>query len=580
MRTGLYFHIRALRLRWRPDRTDPGPASFAQLADHAARLCARLRRRAHPAVNVNGILEIGGERFRRAAALQEDGTLHMIREMSASVSGELRALNRRWHLPRITDRVAATPVSLERLYDRRGVSARAEPRDTMEPGARRLVDVLGEAAALGASDLKLFVRRTHADLRLKLGAEEITHGAPWSVGDAMEAIGYLYNNRARGDGAAAQLDATAQAFAVTEDSPVPLPAGVAALRGQKNAHGEGRDCIIMRLLYTRSDHEAGKLEDLGLDADVLEELARERCSDSGLVIIGGSTGDGKSTTLVRQLERLYRERDGKVSIYTIEDPIEYPIHGAGIAQFSVSPAAEGADRDAAWTAALLPFLRSNPDVGMISEIRSVNDARAILQFVISGHKIFTTIHSSSASSVLFRLISLGVDPNELAEPGVVSLVMRQTLVPVLCPDCARPASPPESTYIAGALGLEGKAARACTPMMRNRQGCATCLAGRLEGSADTVATARDALGGIRRKRAVAEYIQVDDTYRRYVAANDRIGAMSYWLAPKSDGGLGGRRVQDRVADLVAAGQVDYMDATNDKGVLGRAPLLLPGQDVA
>ena len=528
-----------------------------------------LRRRRRPPVKDTGLFGIGSEAFRRTAAFFEDGTLHVVPEESMAVFAELDELRHVWDLPRVRIRRAASPVDIAILHGKVGHGQRRTGSvDDLEPGARRILHVLNEAAALNASDVKLHMRQDHADLRVKLAGVEDTHGDPWPLREATQAISWLYDERAKGDGSAAQQTGSLQSFAITPGDHVPLPDGVARLRGQKGFLDDELDTLVLRLLYRREGHEAGRLEDLGFDDEALDVLAEERRSDNGLMIIGGSTGDGKSTTLVRQLERLYQERGGRVSISTFEDPVEYPIEGQGIAQMVVRSAARGEARTAEYTEALRAFVRTNPDIGMVSEIRTLDDARTILQFVSSGHKLFTTIHSASASNALFRVISLGVDPRELSQPGMVSLVMRQKLVPVLCPDCARPATPAETAHIARWTGLPSGASHGRPdgpgPRVRNREGCGTCLANRAGD------LGRAAWGGVMRMRAVAEYIRVDDRFRGFVENNDSRCAHAYWTTPETDGGMGGITVDTRIAALVAAGEVDYVDVSNDGPGLERA----------
>ncbi len=508
-------------------------------------------RRVQPPSNDRGVLLVGSERFREACALTIDGVHHIVPEYNLpGLWLEMAEIGERYELPDFKGYAPATLAGIAAMYGRDS-SGRIATATGLTDGARRMMRVIDEAAGLRASDIKIYVRASHADLRLKLGHAEHSHGAQWQVGEAMEAIAWLYDRRDFGDGASAQQLGRHQGFSIGAERRVPLPRSVAALRGQRGFHGEGRDFMALRLIYREEDCDAGRIEDLGFDDDVLEQLAVERASDTGLVIIGGSTGDGKSTTLVRELERLYQERQGRVSIVTIEDPVEYPVAGAGILQIPVPVSAAGGQRTAAFSETLRCFVRINPDIGMVSEVRSADDAREILQFVISGHKIFTTVHSFSANAVLFRLVSLGVDPKELAEPGVVNLVMRQRLVPVLCPGCARPAEGEARESVAQWTGNPfGR------PMVRRREGCSDCLAGRASE------TARAAWGGLSRKRAVAEFIRPDDRYRALVEARDPRGAFAYWLTPESDGGLGGRTVDDRVRDMVARGEVDFEAVTH------------------
>ena len=580
-------------------------------------------RRDDPPVDAAGILLIGSDAFRESAVLMEDGTLHVVPEHSKAVFDELKALRRTWKLPRVRHRVAQTPARIEILYghDREDKAPVNRQVDDMERGARRILGVLNEVSAMGASDIKFYMRGDKCDLRVRVGNREFDHGDQWSMRDAAAAITWLYDGRAAGDGSAAQQAGTHQPFAIDAGSDVPLPDGVVSLRGQKGPIMGGHDMLTLRFQYSRDGNEAGALETLGFDDEVLDVLAAERRSDNGLVIIGGSTGDGKSTTMVRQFERLYRDRDGEVGLCTIEDPVEYPIEGRGVAQFLVDSSATGEERREEFSKVLRHFLRSAPDVAMVSEIRTKDEADQVLQFVISGHKLYTTIHSFEANHIPFRMISLGITPSEVSAPGVISLLMRQKLVPELCPHCARPATQAEAAHIAAELdatmrkdgyqsggpdvGPSGKpdvgkrsaaAPRtsgppdwypasyveryggngAFSPLIRNRAGCPACLDDRIERLRDrlrtygadrlevAVDTATSAWGGLSRRRAVAEYIRVDDTYRGFIARNDPIGAKAYWLKPQSEGGLGGYPVPVQIADMVALGEVDYVDATHDE----------------
>ena len=556
-----------------------------------------LRGRKEPEVDPAGILLIGSDAFRQSAALYRDGTLHVVKEHSAAVFAELQDLRKSWTLPRVRQRVAASPVQIEWLYGQKADARGGVDIEKLEWGAKRFLGVLNEISALGASDIKFYMRGDKCDVRVRVANVELDHGDPWPVRDAAQAISWIYDERASGDGAASQQSGTHQPFAISPGSHVPLPPGVISMRGQKGPIMNGEDMLVLRLLYSKEGNEAGSLETLGFDEDVLEVLSEERGLNNGLVIIGGSTGDGKSTTLVRQLERLYRNRDGRVGINTVEDPVEYPIEGRGIGQMMVRAAARGEARSQEFTEALRHFVRINPDVGMISEIRSVDDAEEALQFAISGHKIFATIHVDGANHIPFRIISLGVPPSQVAEVGVISLLMRQKLVPVLCPHCARPATRAEATHIAdkltGSLRKEGFSQAAADyfgaagvsldiadkgfrPMMRNRAGCPACLDHRIEPmrtqlkayGADrlhvAVETATDAWGGLSRRRAVAEYIRVDDTYRGFVNRCDSLGSKAYWVKPKREGGMGGVPLLVRMTALVADGEVDFIDATEDE----------------
>ena len=517
-----------------------------------------------PEIGPTGIIDVGDDYFKQVCLLKDDGNMYVVKDRNtARLAEDLADLERQYEVPEITRRLPATLEEIARMRAealRATLAARGNKSENA--GSRRILLALEDAARLGASDVKLIKRATHADLRLKLANIEIDHGPQWTLDEAGEAISYLYDAKDDGTGQSAQQEGSYQPFSVSAaKGKLLLPDGVLALRAAKGPQGQLMDdFLVLRLVTPPSGTGLGDLEGLGLSEDVLAELERERSSESGLLLMGGSTGDGKSTTLVRWLERVYIERAGRVSIVTVEDPIEFPARGSGFIQMVVAGGSSGAERRAAITETLSNFVRMNPTFGMVGEIRSVDDARETMQFVVSGHKIVTTIHAASANAALFRLIRLGVRPEEVAEPGVISLAMRQTLVPVLCPDCARPATPPERAIInAWAGNHTGNPEGA--PMMRNRAGCPTCLPPEPGLSPLVLETRRAAWGGLSRRQAIAEYIRLDDTYREFLQARDALRAERYWRTPKEDGGMGGVPLDVIKARLVAEGRVDYTDAS-------------------
>ena len=527
--------------------------------------------RTRPSLTKGGAFDIGTPGFRKACAILGDGTVCFVKAYhTGEIAAELADLRIRYDLPPEAARQALSLAEMTALY---GGGARSAVVQSPTPGQQRLQRVLGEAAALGASDIKLIEHATHGVLRIKVGSGEFTHGAEWQPGEVREAINFVYSKRDGGDGQANLVAGVPTGFSIGQAGQFPgKPDSVGAFRGQIAWQGDVQRFLNLRLLPKANTRSYGDLAGLGLEEDILEALAAERRSDSGLVILGGSTGDGKSTTLVRQLERLYEERCGHISIYTIEDPIEYPAVGAGMVQFPVTPGSTPEERSANFSRALMVFVRTNPDVGMVSEIRSAGDASEVLQFVTSGHKVYTTVHANSVNGVLFRLAALGVRPSELAGPDVINLVLRQKLVPTLCRHCATPLTGPAQARVRDWLGPEGDALESLSLLRRNTQGCAACLEPYAHLTGAPGETARAAWAGYTGRRATAEFIRLDDTYRRHVAQQDQIGALDYWKTPQDKGGMGGIAVAQRLKRLVARGVTDFEHVT--KETLPAAPVAL------
>lgn len=187
--------------------------------------------------------------------------------------------------------------------------------------------------------------------------------------------------------------------------------------------GDG-ESVVMRFLFNDTvSHELGHI---GLSPDVQKALTRDLQRTTGVILMTGPTGSGKTTTLYALLNRLNTQER---KIITLEDPIEYTIEG--INQMQVRPEI-GFD----FAAGLRSVVRQDPDIIMVGEIRDVETARIALQSAITGHLVFSTVHTNDAPSAYTRLRELGVEEH-LINSGLVSIVA-QRLVRGLCPECKVP----------------------------------------------------------------------------------------------------------------------------------------------
>lgn len=195
--------------------------------------------------------------------------------------------------------------------------------------------------------------------------------------------------------------------------------------------GAWGESVVMRLLKKRQ--ELPSLEGLGLDGPPRRAFDRMIREPNGVVLVTGPTGSGKSTTLYRALELV---NDGHRKLITIEDPIEYDMSG-------VTQVQARSDIGYGFARGLRAILRQDPDVIMIGEIRDGETAQIAVQAALTGHLVFSTLHTNSALAAMERLTDLGV------EPFLVSAALRglvaQRLVRRLCDDCAAPAEPSEKS---------------------------------------------------------------------------------------------------------------------------------------
>ena len=180
--------------------------------------------------------------------------------------------------------------------------------------------------------------------------------------------------------------------------------------------------MVLRVL----DRSVGLLEldGLGVPPDILVELRRVLAQVHGIVLVTGPTGSGKTTTLYAALKELY---DPSKKIITIEDPVEYELDG--INQIPVLPR-----RGITFASGLRAILRQDPDIVMVGEIRDRETADIAIRSALTGHLVFSTLHTNNAVGAVTRLLDMGVEPFLVASS--VEAVLAQRLVRVVCPYCA------------------------------------------------------------------------------------------------------------------------------------------------
>lgn len=200
------------------------------------------------------------------------------------------------------------------------------------------------------------------------------------------------------------------------------------------------ESISLRLLNLR--REAYTMERIGLDAGEKEKIGRVLDSPHGIVLVTGPTGSGKSTSLNAFLREI---NSTDLRIVTVEDPIEYEVPGAN--QIQVRP-----EIGLTFASALRHILRQDPDVIMVGEVRDRETADIAIRASLTGHLVFTTLHTNDASGAITRLIDMGIEPFLIA--SAVELVIAQRLVRQLCPQCSKPVAV-NSTKLRDTLAVLG-----------------------------------------------------------------------------------------------------------------------------
>jgi general secretion pathway protein E/type IV pilus assembly protein PilB len=217
-------------------------------------------------------------------------------------------------------------------------------------------------------------------------------------------------------------------------------------------HGEG---IVMRILDKGS--MTFELRKLGMDEDTYATFSDLIRMPHGIVLVTGPTGSGKTTTLYSALLEI---NTPDTKIITTEDPVEYQLEG--INQIQVHPKI-----GLTFAHSLRSILRHDPDVVLIGEIRDLETAENAIQASLTGHMVFSTLHTNDASGAFTRMIDMGVEPFLVA--STVEAVMAQRLVRRLCPQCKQPYRPVE-----GELPPDFPWERLGNDQLFKQQGCREC----------------------------------------------------------------------------------------------------------
>ena len=327
-----------------------------------------------------------------------------------------------------------------------------------------------------------------------------------------------------------------------------LPHNVLAIRLQFNPIAFGSQYLVMRLLYADDNPEGSSdLRSLGLGKYEEDLFYKMRSMAVGLNVVAGPTGSGKSTTLQRNLIKLLQEKNYQINLLTVEDPPEYPIPGAR--QMPVTNANTEEEKNEQFTKALSAALRSDPDVILVGETRSLSTAELTFKGALSGHGVWTTLHANSAPAIVTRLRDMGIQPYLLNDPELVKGLVSQRLFRKLCPNCRQSIKTKEGTpefeRLRNALGDYG-----IENVYVSGPGCKAC-----------------GYKGFKGRMAVDEIILPDSRFLRLMIDNETAKAIDYWVSE-----LNGRPLKDAAIERMIKGQIDMDEVDRWCGLIDQRPV--------
>ena len=289
-----------------------------------------------------------------------------------------------------------------------------------EPSVVRLVnEILLEAVEMGASDIHIESERHDLRIRYRLDGVLQMQPAPLEIHRFRAAIISRLKIMSRLNIAERRLPQDGRIELKTGGREVDVRVSVIPM-----IHGEG---IVLRLLD--KSRMTFSLSNLGLDEDLCLAFRQLIGLPHGIILVTGPTGSGKTTTLYSALQEI---RSDETKIITTEDPVEYKL--PGVSQIQVH-----AKIGLTFASTLRSILRHDPDVVLIGEIRDLETAQNAIQASLTGHLVFSTLHTNDAAGAYTRLVDMGVEPFLVS--STVEAVMAQRLVRTLCTHCRAPYRP-------------------------------------------------------------------------------------------------------------------------------------------
>ncbi len=287
------------------------------------------------------------------------------------------------------------------------------------PVIRLVTAVLADAVNAGASDIHIEAKKDHVQVRYRIdGALKNVQQYPKQIQAAVTSRIKIISN----------LDITNRRFPQDGRSALRLEDKTVDLRISTlpSAHGEK---VVIRLL----DSSTGlvKLDKLGISEHISKPLIEIASQPQGMLLVTGPTGSGKSTSLYSVLQFLRNETK---NIITLEDPIEYELDG-------VTQVAIKENIGFTFANALRSVLRQDPDIVMVGEIRDLDTAEIAARAALTGHFVFSTLHTNDTVATISRLIDIGLEPFLIT--SAVSGVLAQRLIRTICPDCKIKVPQPE-----------------------------------------------------------------------------------------------------------------------------------------
>ena len=399
---------------------------------------------------------------------------------------------------------------------KKGKSAQSETDETHSVALQDLDNIVTEAVITGTSDIHFYVYEDRAEAVFRIDGF-FSQRTPLGREQAISIIAAGLNTKSP-DYRSVTDDSEMVDVSIYMTIEVPDVADAKKskrekinLRTSKSGALEGPH-TVMRVIRT-SLAAKKNMSNLGMDGDIRKMLIQSTEAPTGIVLLTGPTGSGKSTTLAALYETIDEDR----KVILLEDPVEYRVKRKNTVQKPVFPDQQGQG----FIDYLKNALRQDPDIIGISEMRSKEVVDIVIKSALTGHLMVSTLHTNDAIGGISRLIDEGVSPKVLAERNLFRCIVAQRLIPALCPKCR----------------VEKAVNGFKHAFIRNENGCRHC------GGT-----------GAKGRVLIAELIMFDDKCRKYIADHD-LGSLEKHLMDS-----GWKGMADRAKLRIEQGVIDPFEA--------------------
>lgn len=489
-----------------------------------------------------------------------------------------QSLARKGYTRRTHGKVFASPEILSIIYDNQKTGMTVEEQKRTATKIQLDFDELLRAALdHGTSDIHIEVRRNQAKVRFRKNGDMFDY-QEWSVTHARTMAGVIYQVIA--DEKDTSFDESRPQDALIDrdlGESIQLRVRLATIP----AYPSGFD-MIMRLLQMGQDGKRQSLNQLGYEKSHLSSIRRAVSKPVGAVIMAGTTGSGKSTSLNSMLGEKIDQYNGTIKVITVEDPPEYALPGATQVPVvrSRSQAQAGKADANPFAAVVRAAMRSDPDILMVGEVRDEDSAELLIHAVQSGHQVFTTVHAGSGIDIITRLRSNGIPDDVLGGQNFISALMFQSLLAILCPHCSI-----DIKSFAANMGSDqdedclNRIYKYIKPSLignlrfENKEGCEHCSQGRIGRSVASEVILPDPymLSCFRNK-------QDTDAFMHYRRRGGKI-ALEHGLLKALRGEMDIRSIESKLDQITALDELHVSLLTFDKKDVSKEPAFVVDENI-